>query len=266
MSSSDPSTPAAIEPASTTPLRPTPSASSRLVCGRVTGHSPLAKTLSHLSETLDSLVKEFHKPYGSAEQVHPLFSPFLARSVLEISCTALIARLDPFRVLTLAAVQSHADYVLGKRAAAALQWQGDVMSDGKDKMGLQDRRPSDMSRALLGDTLEAIVWKPAFEAFLDTCSKMTLGPRAQSLQNLSAESFLPRSRGMASSTFSIASKGVHHEFVLPHTSYYDTTTLEVLVDDAMHICADLGVVANWCEHIPFSMPPIEALVIYEEIT
>jgi hypothetical protein len=140
-----------------------------------------------------------------------------------------------------------------------------VIAESKVELWAQDRKPEQMSRALLGDYVDAVVWQPAFEAFLDACAKGVLGPRASVLRGLEPKQFLPRTRGLAMKTFSMASKGVHHEFVLPHTSYYDDATVRVLVEDAVHTCADLGVVASCCEHMPFPLSREEALTIYEDI-
>lgn len=235
-----------------------------LVCGDVTGASQIASTLRHLRETLVRVLSESPEPYGTAKEVHPLFGPFLTRSILEVACTALLARFDPFRILTLAQLQSTANYEVGKRLTAAIQWQGDVVSEVKSDRWKAELKPEQMSRALLGDYAETISWRPAFERFLDLASGRS-HPRVAELQARSLDEFLPRIRALAQKTYSAASKGVHHEFVLPLASYYDVATLRDLFDDAVRVVTDLSVVANCCAHIVFPLSPSEAMNRFEEL-
>lgn len=240
---------------------------SQLVCGAPGGaHSRLGNALDHLRDTLDRLLSECPTPIGLAAGPHPLYSPFLARSILEVACTAMIARLDPFRILTLAELQSHSSYTPGKKVTAALQWQGDVLAESKEQLWTQDRKVEHMPRALLGEYQDAVFWQPAFEYFLDVvATRGSTSARVAALQGFQINEFLPRIRAAAVRTYSAASKGIHHEFVLPLSSYYDPATLRSLLDDSIHIAADLGVVTNCCEHIAFRLEPVEAISLYEAI-
>ena len=53
--------------------------------------------------------------------------PFYCRNVLESSLTAILGRIDPFRLITVYKVQSDPSYDLGKRAQTAVEWAGDIV-------------------------------------------------------------------------------------------------------------------------------------------
>jgi len=241
---------------------------SALLCGASDGRSSLAGSLSHLSDTLVRLVAALPAPFGDDDDINPLYAPFLARSILEVSCAALIARLDPFRVLSLAQIQSQASYDPGRRIAASLQWQGDVVADAKQDVWSIDRKPEQMTRALLGDYQEAIVWRPAFDGLLDRMAELSpapVGRWSQELLTWPSEQFVPRTRVLAAKVYSLASKGIHHEFVLPRSSYYDIDTLTDLIEDTMRVSASLGLVVNYCDHAVFGVGHDDSISLFEAL-
>jgi hypothetical protein len=136
-----------------------------LLCGSPRRNGKLAESLQHMSATLSVLeraLRTVRRPTAKDR----LTAPFLIRSVIEISCTSLIARLDAFRILTLAEVQRQKTYDPTTKVGCAFQWQGDVMNtDGAVKnMWDVTKKPLDMSRALLGDYQEQVLWRPSFFA------------------------------------------------------------------------------------------------------
>ena len=72
----------------------------RLVCGAPAPGSTLAEILEHLRLTLTSISSEIEllEDDKGAPARYGLVGPFLGRSLLEVSFTALLGRLDPFRV------------------------------------------------------------------------------------------------------------------------------------------------------------------------
>jgi hypothetical protein len=236
----------------------------KLICGDPVGDSQLAKSLRHLATTIDSIVAEFPAPYGAKEDLSPLYTPFLARSMLEVGFTALVARVDPFRVLTIGGAQTHSAYDPNVASSLAFRWQGDVMADDKPEMWNLKTKPTDVPRSLLGNYQERLFWRPAFERFLDESNKNS-APKdwTVELTRVGIDGFLPRYRGNASALFSRASKGVHHEYVVPPSTYFDAATLQDLIEETLKTVTSFAVVANFCDHVCFRIPETDALQIFE---
>ena len=242
-----------------------------LLSGELNGSGRLVQSLTHLSSTLELL--EGSLPLHSASTLHDrMVRPFLIRSMLEVGCTILIGRIDSFRLLSVAELQSQATYEPGTKFSAAMQWSGDILSSEgrapKDKWA-STKRPEDMTRALLGDYVEELVVRPAFLALLDYLSQApsgsTVGPWTEALRNMEPTNLVPRLRADATRLYSTTSKGVHHEFVLSVANYYDAPTIEQLASDAVNLLGTLGLVVNFAEPALFRMPPERALEFYEEI-
>ncbi len=244
---------------------------SELVCGNVKKkEGDLGLSLQHLAETLSLLERHLHRAAPRRRSLERLVCPFLIRGIMEVACTSLIGRRDPFRLLTLAKIQDQGTRLASGRVAAAMQWSGDVLADGPVK-NLWDSacKTEDMTRALLGDYQDQIFWQPAFERLLDYLANdagtMTFGQWTQRLRNTASESLVPQLRQTASRTYSQASKGVHHEFVLPMTTYYDDATLEEMTENALWLVATMAVVANFDASTAFTLTPRRAIQCYEDL-
>jgi hypothetical protein len=240
-----------------------------LVCGNTTDSSALSSVLTHLRETIGEIQREFPQPFGVNETPHRLFCPFLARSILEVSAAAMIARIDPFRILTLREIQAQGAYDLGQKVGVSVQWTGDVLSK-KNKKELDlwsiDQSPESMTRALLGDYHDIIFWRPAFLNFADACDQLqTPGSWTSELLSTEPESFIPKMRKLANSTYSNASKGVHHEFVVQRASYYDEMTLRTMCETSIKVISSLAVVANFCPYFAWRLDTSSALTAFERL-
>ncbi len=229
--------------------------------------SDLDSALAHMRETIERIQQELPIPFGPRASIHSLFGPYLARSILEVTCTALIARSDPFRILTLRQVQSHSAYEPGARNASSIQWIGDILAKERvtDPWSAA-KRTDQMTRALLGDYQEVVLWKPAFTNFLDAVNERTTqGTWTRDLQNIAPENFAAWARQQAATAYSSASKGIHQEFVIRTTSYYDDATLRNLIESAMMVASTLAVVFNFSSHPVLPLEKQQALDIFESM-
>jgi len=244
---------------------------SKLACGNIpqVAEGDLARSLKHFATTLDLLEGYLRSPRRKRREADRLITPFVIRSIIEVACTSLIARIDPFRVLSLARVQQQATYDPSQKVASALQWQGDVMSDGKSTdLWVSSRKTTDMSRALLGDYQGEIFWQPAFLRLLDYVHENELhelNELAPDLVKTEPSGLTPKFRGVAAKIYSAASKGVHHEFVLSISSYYDDATLDQLVEDTLDFITDMALVANFSETVKYRLTESRALSIYRAL-
>jgi hypothetical protein len=236
-----------------------------LVCGgndTVTGE--LGDSMGHIRNSINRIQQELPQPYGSSISINQVYIPFLVRSILELSFTALIARLDPFRILTLRQVQLQGNYSTDSRNASSIQWSGDIVSrEGGSPSWSTETKPEKMSRSLLGEYQGEVVWKPAFIRFLDMLGENACqGDWSRELQQTTPESFLPKYRQEAMTLYSSASKGIHHEFVVPVSSYFDEDTLKDMVDSAVKIVSIFSAVVNFSEHALYSLDQETTLNIF----
>src|SRR5205085_6566788 len=109
-----------------------------------------------------------------------------------------------------------------------------------DDLWRTDRQVKDMTRALLGDYYEHLFWRKAFQALVDRVPENRGGEWMRDLRRILPESFVPRMRQQTSSIYSSCSKGIHHEFVIPATNYYDVTTLTNVLNDGIETVATLA--------------------------
>ncbi len=79
---------------------------SPLIAGSPRGAGHLASSLRHLGETVSTLEGAIRSRRPRSRPADRLVTPFLIRSLMEVSCTALIGRIDPFRLLTLRELQA----------------------------------------------------------------------------------------------------------------------------------------------------------------
>ncbi|MDH5676967.1 MAG: hypothetical protein OEZ06_32930 [Myxococcales bacterium] len=241
-----------------------------LLSGNLSGSGRLIQSLEHLSNTLLTLDSSIPLPATPAVS-DLMVRPFLVRSMLEVGCTLLIGRLDSFRLLCIAQLQSQSSYDPGEKLAGAIQWSGDILSaDGAPtKMWNPSKLPRDMTRALLGDYVNELIYQPAFVAMLDELTRdgraTSHGPWTEDLLNTEPTRLVPRLRSTASRLYSATSKGVHQEFVLSVANYYDRPTIEDLANETRKLLGTLGLVTNFAESALFRLPADQAIELYEEI-
>jgi hypothetical protein len=139
----------------------------KLITGGSRLHGDFGDITDHLASGVKGLVLEAQRlPNETAERI-ALFGPFVGRSFLELALTALVGRLDPFRLLVLRKMQmtglAGTAPLIGERFQAAIQWTGDIRAS-------KDPEPNDMwahtrsmekfSRTLFGKHYEELFFKP----------------------------------------------------------------------------------------------------------
>ena len=239
----------------------------RLTCGDTDSGSKLAEVLGHLGKALESLMEQItdlQKRQEGDRQVL-LYGPFLGRSLLEVSMTALLGRFDPFRILTLREVQQ-ANRTADRRHAAAVQWTGDILALKKvTEPWSVEQKPDGMTRALLGDYYERILWQQAFEQLLDRVPQVRGGEWMLKLRRQTPEGFIPEMRRRVAEIYSTLSKGVHHELVISPERTLGQDTILDSMSESIEIVANLSLTANMIRHIPFILEEEDAVRCYEQL-
>lgn len=238
-----------------------------LVCGRSTGGtspSEIAEIMSFIKATIDRVVEELAWLSNEDDKRVSMLGPFLGRSLLELSTTALVGRLDPLRLLVVRQIQSQPAYDPGARWRASMQWQGDVVAAKPVKDLWTDTVQYDgITKALLGDYYDHLLWQPAHQRLL--AASPTGGSWLADLARIPAESFVPRKRDEITRLYSSLSKGIHHEFVMPPGALYDRTTVVDLVQRAVRVVSDIAVASHFVPHCQFGLPAGDALGVFNSV-
>src|SRR2546427_9259290 len=99
-----------------------------LVCGRTSPGPEFAEVMRHLRRSINYMLSQLLWLRRQNDRRTAALGPFLGRSLLELTVTALLGRLDPFRLLVVREMQLQSDSDPGVRWSAAVQWAGDVIA------------------------------------------------------------------------------------------------------------------------------------------
>lgn len=224
-----------------------------LLCGELKSEerdkgSEVNLILSHLSLSLTGILDELRSLREGGDQRIMMLAPFLARSWLEVSFTAVIGRLDPFRLLTIRRMQLSSGYDRTAPWKSAIRWQGDVLSPKPKDIWAPQNEPKDITRALFGDYYDELIWKPALK---DLSDSVPIDADSRWMTELLAnpfESFSPRKREAVAALYSELSKSVHFESVTPSAALADRITIVELVNRCFRETAEVALLANLASH------------------
>jgi hypothetical protein len=255
--------------------RTAPSDLSLLTCGRPTvaargsvtgdsGDTDLGKILIHVQASLDYVMDQLSWLASQEPRRISMLGPFLGRSLLELSATALIGRLDPVRLLVVRRIQEQPDYAISIPWKGSIRWQGDVLASKKvTSLWGEEVEYEKVTKALLGDYYDHLLWRPAVERVLEY--GVVGGVWLAELAAIDAAAFVSRKRDDIGLLYSSLSKGIHHEFVIPPGALYDRATVVDLIQRTVHLVADLALVSHFIGHASFSLSPGQALEAFNRI-
>jgi hypothetical protein len=241
---------------------------SDLACGVSPPGTSHGQVLAHLSTTIRALDTALLQTVQSPQERNlTLVGPYLTRALLESTFTALTARLDPFRVLIISAFQQEDSFDATSLSKCAFRWQGDVMdpTQKRDDGKIGDYEPSRYSRALLGDPWDKLTWRQAHQKLIDSSAPPTESEWYSELLATQPESLIPKTRTTAARLYTLFSKGVHSEFVIPVSAYYDLSTIIDAIDDTYKLLAQLGLLLNFVDHIPHALEPDDAIARFVQV-
>ena len=243
----------------------TQSALAKLLCGNlVSDGGAIDEVLNHLSASIDSVVEELSTLESLKPNQVSLFAPFLGRSILELGCTALIARLDPFRVLVIREYQNQHNYPIDKPNKSSIRWQGDVLADKVPDLWV-DKSLQNPTRALLGDYYKTLIWSANFDNLLDSIKDTSGDVWISDLRKKEFPQFYDETLKDFSSLYSELSKGIHHELVIPLSSAFDKETTKRLIERTIRNIATLGLFVTVVSHTLNKLDIQIAIATYKEI-
>lgn len=221
----------------------------QLLCGvERTDKSEIDEVLDHISTGLTSVVEEVIDIKNKSDKYVMLYGPFLGRSILELGCTAIIARLDPFRILLLQEKQKQPSFVLDRPHKSSIRWQGDVMSEGRVSDLWDDKALQNPTRALLGDYFAELIWNRNVDSLLDAIDTSKRGCWFDQIRQYDSNTLTSRVRGDMANLYSSLSKGIHHELVIPLAASFDRSTVVELINGAIYNIASLGLISHIVRH------------------
>lgn len=238
-----------------------------LVCGRPLGDAKADKTLQHLSKTINTFstkgIRYLNQEFSDEAKY---FSAFCARVVLENSSAAIVGRLDPFRLLYLNEFQSQPSFEHGAPAKSGFRWQGDVMNPekplGQERIWSGDVDIGRISRSLLSEHFDHLIWRPAYSDLLDQIQNSGRDG-FEELINIEPEAFVPRMRGDLSRLYSSLSKGVHWDF-FNSAIEYDESSIKVNLQDLFSRVSILGLTSHFIPTAYSSLVAEDAFEIYAQ--
>jgi len=247
----------------------------RLICGNYENLGRLSDILGHLHKQITfystKSLESFQKP---DEQVIINITPYYARVILELSLTALIGRIDPFRLLMVEKIQSDPQYSPEKKTESAIRWSGDILAPDKVKPLNSSLKLIDISRAILASHIEAVFWRPAFKLAgkqLDNhyyeskwitelfCDPTTGEERFQADNALSTHF-----TNDLQQLYSVLSKGVHQELLIASQGL-DATIVNKASLGVFKYVSQLGLLSHFIPAIHAKIDQEESVKLVKQI-
>lgn len=236
---------------------------SKLICGYdFCDSNEIDKILSHLSASIIKVTNEISELPNSGTDKLSLYGPYLGRALLELSVTALLARVDPFKVLLMKGKQERTDYELGKPHSSAIRWQGDVVDKAVSNLW-DDKALNNPTRAILGAYQVELVMIASAQKVIDNGSEQSVGEWYNVLIQTDAKGLVERVKSKINSLYSSLSKGVHHELLVPIESILDRDTVLSLLNDTIYIVATLSLLVSQIPHAYQSCSIEESFEMYK---
>lgn len=203
--------------------------------------------LKHLSSSLKKIVIEITELPGLNDDKIGLYGPYLGRSLLELSITALLGRLDPFKILLMKGVQEQNNYDLGKPHPSAIRWQGDVLDKAVPDLW-DEKALKDPTRAILGAYQIELAMINSAKKIVDTGNEESIGEWYTEISNTDSIGLIKKIQSKISTLYSSLSKGIHHELLVPYESILDRDTVINLVNDSIFVISTLGLLVSQIPH------------------
>lgn len=231
----------------------------KIVCGQYNRESvdDLCVILNHIGDNIDYFYDQSINMFNESDRKKiSYYGPYCSRGLLEIACNALIARLDPYRILIVKRVQIETNYNAGKSTKSRIQWSGDVLSDSPaTNLWDQEKIDQRITRALLGSYMEELVLRPAFLKLIDTIPEDISSDWIEQLRKIKPEGLANFFRSKATELYPKLSKGVHQEYVVPISVSYDRNEIINSVILVIQFIAQLSLISHF---VPFAFGCITA--------
>lgn len=237
----------------------------KLACGNFINRDIVIERIyDDLFKKIEVYEKNLFELLEVSDEKITLFAPYLGRAILETTCTALLGRIDPFRILFIDKVQSFDSYEDSERTENSILWSGDIMQkDPPNKSNMWSQTvdfDKKVKRALIGDYYEELFWKKAFKELIDDEECAEVIRDNDFLQGSTSEDFIPKVKTKIKNLYSAFSKVVHGEKIGINLSD-DIYTVKNQINELFKLLSSLLIVFNYIEIIQLK---IEKENIFEE--
>ncbi len=161
--------------------------------------------------------------------------PFLARKFLELSLIAMLARIDPIRVIAASKNQIDDSYEVGKPNESSIAWAADIFSKDKQPIDIHKKLWSNeilkkgIERSLLGWHVSSVIVEPC----LLWLSDQDRGRSNWLKECSSKDDKLGWIKGHLLRLYSTFSKGIHAEYLIDDRSMFDRATIVQQMNDLL---------------------------------
>lgn len=219
----------------------------RLLCNFNDQESDVDQILAHLNSSIKKILNEIEGLSSLPDDKLALYGPYLGRSLLELATTAMLAKLDPFRILITKGKQTQPNYELDRPQKASLKWRGDVVGEKVANLW-EDKALNNPSRAILGSYSVELVLTKSAQDLLDKATEDAVGEWYQDITSLEAEPLVMKMISRIEKLYSTLSKGIHHELLIPLESVLDRDTVVNGLNETIFVVATLGLVVSFVPH------------------
>ena len=217
---------------------------SKLLCGNYENLGELSNILLLLDSKIETFSNKcFYFLNQDASDDITTLGAYCGRTLLEASCIALIGRISPYRLLLLQRYQNQSDYEIGIRHNMSIAWTGDILpkEDIRDNQFFQKIADKSFTDPILSKYMWDIYWMPALNSLSD------IGDDSSNLLNelTGAEGVQQRIDGEVKLLYSSLSKGIHHEFIVPHSITQDSNTVKDLLRRTISLVTKLALMSHY---------------------
>jgi len=237
----------------------------RLICGQYGADGDISTVLNQVALTIvNHGQRGVTFVHGKKRTDLATYGPYCGRVLLEAACTALIARLDPFRILAVKRFQEHPDYDVAQRHKISIQWRGDVVTVDKPPSDLwaKEPTPQGIPRALLSAYFGDLYWAAGQEILLDSFDDTRW---VSELKKIPPDAVTTMFRSEAEKLYASLSKGIHPEFVIPPDKIYDSETVIDLLVRSIALITKMACVSHCIVTAGSRLRPREVINIVKRI-
>lgn len=223
----------------------------RLICGSEFDNTiEIDQILMNISISIRRICTEIEKLVNSDPHQMSLFGPYLGRALLEAGTTALVARIDPYRVLVTKKRQEQGTYRLGERDLSGFSWKDDVMPDViREPWSDSAVKHANTSRGLLGTYQSEFALLKAAEKIFDNAEEEDVGIWYPKLVRSDAIGLISSLRQSISQQYSSHSKGVHHELLINPEIIMDNDTIKSSLNDTLYSISTLALLVSQVPYV-----------------
>ncbi|WP_273127589.1 hypothetical protein [Bacillus weihaiensis] len=241
-----------------------------LICGDYTQHKSIENLYKVLFHNISNMETRLGRVIINGEPGDlTVLGPYYARNLIETTCSALLGRIDPFRLIYVQKVQSVEGFNIGSKAKGAISWSGDIFEKNEtnaSNLWHPDREFNKVGRAFFGNHYSEIFWNPAFKSLIDDTNYLSETSLEYFRTHIeSPDKFTMFLRQKSSTLYSSLSKGIHSELVIKPEIVYDDTTVIELVNDTFQICSILGIVSHYIDFSICRLPIDNAFQYYNDL-